>query len=133
MGRTHTYEAMVLPCGMQAGTLRSSAGVEVLSAFVQDIAGSLLDEEQHEVLEDFSVSVGDTKDVSAVTWKKLVEYLRGIDSPSYTVPSLKDGLDWAKIHVAKGTFSRDVSCLPDPFLLATKAAINYSSHVGKRS
>ena len=143
---TDSYEAMVLPCGMQAPYAAAQAlkyarstctkkqvqvGVKVLNAFVKDIAGSLLDEE-HDVLEDFNVSVGDTKDISAVTWKKLVEYLRGLDLPSYPVPSLKDDLDWAKIHVAKGTFSRDNSCLPDPFLLAAKAAINYSSHVGKK-
>ena len=143
---TDSYEAMVLPCGIQAPyaaaqTLKYARatctkeqvklGVEVLSAFVKDIAGSLLDEE-HDVLEDFNVSVGDTKDVSAVTWKKLVEYLRGLDSPSYPIPSLRDDLDWATIHVAKGSFSLDTSCLPDPFLLATKAAINYSSHVGKK-
>ena len=139
----NSYEAMVLPCGMQAPYAAAQAlkyvrstctqkevqdGVEILNAFVKDIAGSLLDKE-HDVLEDFNLSVGDTKDISAVTWKKLVEYLRGSDSPSYPVPSLKDDLDWAKIYVAKGTFSRDTSCLPDPFLLATKAAINYSSHV----
>ena len=143
---TTPYEAMVLPCGMQAAyaaaqTLKYArstctqqqvqVGVQVLSTFVKDIAGSLLDEE-HDVLDDFNVSVGDTRDGSAVTWKKLVEYLRTLDSPSYPLPSLKDDLDWTKIHVAKGTFDRDTSCLPDPFLLATKAAINYSSHVGKK-
>lgn len=140
------YNAMVLPCGEKAQyaaaqTLRYARstctreevemGISVLNSFVKDIASSLLDVE-HDVLADFNLAVGQTTDVSAVTWKKLVEYLRGLDSPRYPLPALKEGLDWAKIKVAKGTFNYDISCLPDPFLLATKAAINYSSYIGKK-
>ena len=106
-------------------------GVAVLSAFVKDIAESLLDEE-NDVLEDFNTAVGETRDASALRWKRLVEYLRTLDSPCFPMPSLRKNMDWGTVRVAKGTFDRDSSCLPDPFLLAAKAAINFSSLVGKK-
>ena len=145
---TTPYDAMVLPCGEDATYaaaqtlqfVRSTCtrdqvqeGIGILSGFVQDMAGSLLDtREQHDVLEDFTLAVGQTRDVAAVTWIKLVEHLRGLDSPKYPLPVLKQNLDWEQIKVAKGTFHLDRSCLPDPFLLATKGAINYSSYIGQK-
>ena len=143
---TTPYDAMVLPCGEKASYAASQTlmfvrstctreevevGIRILSVFVKDIAGSLLDIE-HDVLEDFNLSVGETTDAAAVTWIKLVEYLRGLDSPKSPLPSLKENLDWDEIKVAKGTFNYDISCLPDPFLLATKGAMNYSSYAGQK-
>lgn len=143
---TSEYDAMALPCGERAvyaarmtlqmvrrtcSQTEVEVGVAVLSAFVQDIAESLLDEE-NDVLQDFNTAVGETRDASALRWKSLVEYLRTLDSPCFPIPSLRNNLDWGAVRVAKGTFDRDSSCLPDPFLLAAKAAINFSSLVGKK-
>ena len=143
---TSAYDAMVLPCGERAVyaarmTLRFvrrtcsqrevENGVAVLSSFVKDIAESLLDKE-NDVLEDFNTAVGETRDASALRWKRLVEYLRTLDSPCFPIPSLKKNMDWGTVRIAKGTFDRDRSCLPDPFLLAAKAAINFSSLIGKK-
>jgi hypothetical protein len=141
------YNAMALPCGEQAVYAASMSlryvrttcsqseveiGVEVLRAFVKDIAESLLDKE-NDVLGDFDTTVGEnTRDASALRWKGLVEYLRTRDSPCFPIPNMRNNLDWEAVRVAKGTFDRDSSCLPDPFLLAAKAAINYSSLVGKK-
>ena len=141
-----SYDAMALPCGERAVyaarmTLRFvrrtcsqrevEIGFSVLSAFVKDIAESLLDEENN-VLEDFNTAVGETRDASALRWKRLVEYLRTLDSPCFPMPSLRKDMDWGTVRVAKGAFDLDSSCLPDPFLLAAKAAINFSSLVGKK-
>ena len=143
---TSSYDAMALPCGERAVyaasmTLRFvrrtcsqrevEIGVAVLSAFVKDIAESLLDKE-NDVLEDFTTAVGETRDASALRWKRLVEYLRTLDSPCFPMPSLRENTDWETSRVAKGTFDLDSSCLPDPFLLAAKAAINFSALVGKK-
>lgn len=61
-----------------------------------------------------------------------MDYLRTLDSPHFPIPALKDDLDWRTIQVAKGTFDIETSCLPDPFLLMAKAAVNFSSLVGKK-
>lgn len=137
---------MALPCGEQADyaaqmTLRFvrrtctqteiETGVTVLGAFVKDIAESLLDQE-NDVLEDFDASVKKTVDASVVRWKRLVDYLRSNDSPRFPVPNLRNKLDWKNVKVAKGIFDKDSSCLPDPFLLAAKAAINFSALAGKK-
>lgn len=84
------------------------------------------------ICRSFTSAVGETKDASAVRWKQLVEHLRCAKSPCFTIPSLRDNLDWSGIQVGKGTFDLDSSCLPDPFLLAAKAAINYSALVGSK-
>ena len=116
-------------CGERARQTQVEVGVAVLSAFVKNIAESLLDEE-NDVLENCNTAVGETR--AALRWKNLVDYLRALDSPSFPIPSLRSNLDWGFVRVAKGTFNRDTSCLPDPFLLAAKAAINFSSLVGKK-
>ena len=141
-----SYEAMAIPCGprsryaarmtlLHVRNICSQAqvekGIALLNAFVKDIAESLLDKD-NDVLEDFGAAVGETKDASAVRWIRLVGYLRALDAPFFPLPVLQDSIDWEAIRVAKGTFDRSTSCLPDPFLLAAKAAINFSSIVGKK-
>lgn len=143
---TTSYGAMVLPCGQRAiyaarmtlpyvrsvcTPMEIQTGIQVLSSFVTDIAESLLDED-NDVLQDFNMTAENTRDPSAVRWKELVKHLRSHDSPSYPVPALKNLATWQNVKVAKGTFDKDASCLPDPFLLAAKAAINYSSLVGRK-
>ena len=141
-----SYSAMVLPCGplgRQAAedVLKYSrahcsrdeveTAVSVLATFVHDIAESLIDVE-HDIVADFDIYAGQTNDGSVYRWKELVKELRGADSPSVQIPTLKADLNFQNIRVAKGTLSRISSCLPDPFLLALKGAINYSSHAGSR-
>lgn len=141
-----SYEAVVIPCGQRSryaarktllyvrkicSKAQVELGIAVLKDFVKDIAESLLDED-NDVLEDFNSAVGETRDASALRWKRLVGYLRALDAPCFSLPVLRNDLDWEAIRVAKGAFDRNTSCLPDPFLLAAKAAINFSSLVGKK-
>jgi hypothetical protein len=140
-----SFDAMVLPCGNRGTYAAQMAmrnvrcccnkneitnGIEVLRHFIKDIAESLIDEDQ-DILDDVNISAGSLRDPSLLRWKSLVNELRG-DRPSIQVPVLKNGLEWEKVKVAKGTFDLTASCLPDPFLLAVKAAINFSSHVGTK-
>lgn len=84
------------------------------------------------MLKDFDIGTGQTRDPSAVRWKELVRELRGSSHPSIAVLSLKSDLDLDHVRVAKGIFDLKTSCLPDPFLLAVKGAINFSSLVGRK-
>ena len=140
------YSAMVLPCGplgrqaaeavlkysrAQCSHKEVEVAVSVLATFIHDIAESLIDLE-HDVVADFDICAGQTNDRSVYRWKELVRELRGAANPSITIPTLKTDLDFQNIRVAKGTLSRISSCLPDPFLLALKGAVNYSSHTGTK-
>ena len=111
--------------------LEIRAAVTTLGIFVKDIAESLLDTE-NDVLEEFSLTGADSKDHSVMRWKQLVQHLRRSSRPSISIPTLKPDIDFQTIRVAKGTFDYNESCLPDPFLLALKGAINFSSHVGTK-
>jgi hypothetical protein len=139
------FDAMVLPCGARANYAASMVlrhvrdccneneirnGIAILCDFVKDIAGSLVDVDP-DVLKDLP-TMGSGREPSLVRWKSLVNELRGHQQPTIQVPVLKDNLEWERVKVAKGTFDRDSSCLPDPFLLAVRGAINFSSHVGTK-
>ena len=140
-----SYDAMVLPCGQRGSyaaqmVLRNVRaccneneirnGIDVLRHFIKDIAESLIDDDP-DVLKDVNMVAGSSTDPSLLRWKGLVNELRG-DRPSIQLPVLNDGIDWEIVKVAKGTFDLNTSCLPDPFLLAIKGAINFSSHVGTK-
>ena len=103
----------------------------MLATFVHDIAESLIDVE-HDIVADFDIHAGQTNDSSVYRWKELVKELRGADRPSVQIPTLKADFDFQNIRIAKGTLSRTSSCLPDPFLLVLKGAVNYSSHAGSK-
>ena len=141
-----SYSGLVLPCGISGETAASEVlprvretcseleirtAVTTLGLFVKDIAESLLDTE-NDVLEEFNLTAADSKDRSALRWKQLVKHLRQSSSPSISIPELRPDMDFQTIRVAKGTFDYNDSCLPDPFLLALKGAINFSSHVGTK-
>jgi hypothetical protein len=138
------YDAMVLPCGEEATYAATIAlrnvrdccnetdihtGIEVLCHFIKDIAESLIDL-HHDILEEVETQTS-SRDASLERWKRLVYELRG-DGASIKIPALKDDLEWENVNIAKGRFDRDISCLPDPFLLAVKGAINFSSLVGTK-
>jgi hypothetical protein len=140
-----SYDAMVLPCGSRwkhsaRSVLRNvrcccdkteiRIGIDLLCHFIKDIAESLIDRDQ-DILEDVHLGAGRLRDRSLVLWEKLVNELRG-GHASVEIPVLKNNLPWETVKVAKGTFDLTASCLPDPFLLAVKGAINYSSFVGAR-
>jgi hypothetical protein len=100
-----------------------------MAIFVKDIAESLLDTD-HDVLVDVDESTGGTsRDRALSAWTSLVKHLRTSSNPTFALPTLMSNIDFSAIHVAKGTLSVESSCLPDPFLLALKGAINFSSHV----
>ena len=106
-------------------------GIELLRHCIKDIAESIIDEDP-DVLDEVDIAVGSSSsDPSLLLWRGLVTELRG-DRPSIQVPILKSGLQWASVKLAKGTFDLNSSCLLDPFLLAVKGAINFSSHVGTK-
>lgn len=98
---------------------------------MKDIAESLLDTD-NDVLEEFNFTAENTTDRSALAWKRLVQHLRQSLSPTISIPVLKPDIDFRTIRVAKGTFDFEESCLPDPFLLALKGAINFSSFAGTK-
>lgn len=138
------YSGLVLPCGVSGETAASEVlprvretcseleirtAVTTLGIFLKDIAESLLDTE-NDVLEEFNITGADSKDRSVLRGKQLVRHLRQSSSPTILVPALKPDINFRTIRVAKGTFDYNETCLPDPFLLALKGAINFSSHVG---
>jgi hypothetical protein len=140
------FDAMVLPCGEDAQNAaklvlqnvrcccnedETIIGIEVLHYFVKDIAELLLHDDL-DVMEDVNkTEAGSSHDTSILNWKILVHELRG-NQPSIQVPILKTKLKWETVKVAKGTFDLKFSCLLDPFLLAVKGAINFSSLVGTK-
>ena len=141
-----SYSGLVLPCGVSGETAASEVltrvretcseneirtAVTTLGIFVKDIAESLLDTE-NDVLEEFNITGADTKDRLALQWKQLVQHLRQSSSPSISIPVVNPEVDFQTIKVAKGTFDYNESCLPDPFLLALKGAVNFSSHAGTK-
>lgn len=115
---------------LEVAATKSEMEFELLRHFIKDIAESLIDQDP-DVLEDVDLAAGSSRDPSLLRWRGLVTELRG-DRPSIQVPVLKNGLEWESVKVAKGTFDLNSSCLPDPFLLAVKGAINFSSHVGTK-
>jgi hypothetical protein len=138
------YHAMVLPCGEESQFAAKSVmrnvrhccdeteiqtGIEVLCHFIKDIAGSLIDLD-HDILDDVETQTSSTN-TSLQRWKGLVRELRG-DGVTIKIPVLKHGLEGKEVKVAKGRFDRILSCLPDPFLVAVKGAINFSSFVGTK-
>ena len=141
------YSALVLPCGLRArhacrNVLQyvreycSQADIEiaiqVLRAFAMDIAESLIDCEDVDILEEVNITAGNSTDVSPAYWKLLVQELQGSLQPRIELPTLKSELHWGTVKVAKGNFDLSTSCLPDPFLLAVKGAIHFSSHCGTK-
>ena len=141
-----SYSGLVLPCGISGETAASEVlarvretcsekelrtAVTTLGIFVKDIAESLLDIENN-ILEEFNLTGADSKDRSVLQWKQLVQHLRQSSSPSISIPVVNPELDFQTVKVAKGTFDYNESCLPDPFLLALKGAVNFSSHVGTK-
>jgi hypothetical protein len=136
-----SYRAMVLPCG-DRGTYAAQnvmrhvrdccdeteigIGIEVLCDFIKAVAGSLIDPNQ-DILADVQRGAGFLPAAALVVWIDRVNALRGAGA-SIKIPKLKGDLDWKEVHVARGWFDRATSCLPDPFLLAVKGAVNVSSH-----
>lgn len=140
------YSALVFPCGDSGNAAASEVlrnaretcseteigvAITTLATFVKDIAESLLDND-NDVLEEFDLTAENTRDRSVETWKRLVQHLRQSSSPTISIPVLKPDVDFRTIRVAKGTFDYHESCLPDPFLLTLKGAINFSSFAGTK-
>lgn len=140
------YSALVFPCGDSGNAAASEVlrharetcsetdihtAIATLAVFVKDIAASLLDTD-NDVLEEFNLTAGNTGDRSVETWKRLVQHLRQSSIPTISIPKVNSEVDLRTIRVAKGTFDYRESCLPDPFLLALKGAINFSSFNGTK-
>lgn len=137
------YSALVLPCGLGASyasrlvlpyareccsKVEVETAIQVLRAFTMDIAELLIKCEDVDILKEVNMTTEYSKDVSLVRWKLLVKELQGSSQPRIELPVVKSKLDWETVKVAKGTFDLNTSCRPDPFLLAVKGAVNFSSH-----
>lgn len=110
----------------------TAADIEIartlLDAFVKGIAGSI---KKNNVLENFNQQeLSSSKNASLIRWKALVERIQGGSEANVPVPTPWSGTESASI-VAKARLTTGNS-LPDPWLLALKSAINYSSYNGKR-
>ncbi|CAB9497528.1 hypothetical protein SEMRO_21_G014750.1 [Seminavis robusta] len=108
--RGHSAATDVLSKVREVSTEREvRAAVETLAVFVKDIAESqsILDTD-HDILEDFDETNGNCNHVSIVRWKALVRHLR------------------------QATVDLHDSCLADTYLVAIKAAIEFSAHVGTK-
>jgi hypothetical protein len=138
------YEAMAITCGSDAAhaarkelqlvtDICSPEEIEkgrlLLEAFTRGIASSI---KQHNVRESF-----DSKELRSqelATWSALVSEIKGNEGARVFLPQplparrTEDGLP-AK-PVAKVEMSRRFS-LPDPFLVAVKAAVSYSKLCGR--
>jgi hypothetical protein len=102
----------------------------VLETFVKAIASSV---KQHPVKESFGkkqFSGSGRKDASLVRWGRLKEELEE-DGASIDLPTVRPGLAWENIRIAKANMSLETS-LPDPYLVAVKAAINLSALYGRK-
>ena len=101
-------------------------GRHLLEAFLKGLASSDL---QHPVEENFGPDEGRTHQPYQ-QWRRLLAELRNPKSPqSIHVPEPKKDVDWSNIKIAIGRAGL-TSSLPDPFCMAVKAAINYSSYHG---
>ena len=99
-------------------------GRKLLEAFVKALAYSAL---KHTVDECFRDRTPRNNSILS-QWMALLRELRHQTTPkSVVLPKKKENIDWSNVHVAFGK-ARLESSLPDPFLMAVKAAINYSSH-----
>ena len=101
----------------------------LLEAFVKGIAGSI---KQNNVLENFTQEeLNSSKNVSLKRWKALVERIQDGSQTKIQVPTPWPGKKKGEPIVAKARVTTGNS-LPDPWLLALKSAINYSSYHGTK-
>ena len=96
-----------------------------------DTAELLIDRQDVDILEEVKNTAGRSTNSSIMRWMLLIQELRGSSQPKIDLPILKADLDWKTVKVAKGKFDLTTSCLPDPFLLAAKGAVSFSSHCGR--
>ena len=99
-------------------------GRQLVETFTKALASSDM---QHPVEENFDSNEGSTFP-SYQQWRMLLNEIRRKTNPFLVdVPRERRGVDWNRVRVAVGKAELH-SSLPDPFLLAVKAAINYSAY-----
>jgi hypothetical protein len=101
-------------------------GRKLLEAFIKALASSTL---QHPVEESFSLDEGRTHQPYH-QWLQLLTEIRNPKNPKHVdLPKERTDVNWSNVKVAVGRAQLNNS-LPDPFLMAVKAAVNYSSYRG---
>ena len=99
-------------------------GRQLVETFTKALASSDM---QHPVEENFDSNEG-SRYPPYQQWRMLLNEIRRKTNPFLVdVPRERRGVDWNRVRVAVGKAELH-SSLPDPFLLAVKAAINYSAH-----
>jgi hypothetical protein len=137
------YEAMAITCGSRAQLAARQVlqfardfceaeeiekGRILLEAFTRGIASSV---KQHDVRESFESKELRSQELAA--WSALVSEIKSDGRAKVFLPKVLSSQTRRKlgdIQVAKGEMSTRFS-LPDPFLVAVKAAISYSKLCGK--
>ena len=107
---------------------RVEKGRQLLEAFIKGLASSDL---QHPVEENFGLNEDEGQKYQPYQqWLQLLAEIRNSENPkSIHLPEERKDVDWSKVNVAIGRADLR-SSLPDPFCMAVKAAINYSSYRG---
>jgi hypothetical protein len=135
-----TYEVMAIPCGSDAaqgasdllkfvGRFCSPEEIEkgriLLEAFTRGIASSI---KQHNVTESFAPI--ELQGQRLVAWLALVSEIKGNRDAGVSLPQALPARGLPAKPVAKAEMSLRFS-LPDPFLVAVKAAVCYSKLCGR--
>jgi hypothetical protein len=103
-------------------------GRVILDCFLKAIASSV---KQHPVEESFEErQFQGQKNIALIKWGRLKTELEAAGA-CVEVPVQMADFDWKAMHIAKARMSLN-SSLPDPYLVAVKAAINYSAVCGKK-
>jgi hypothetical protein len=134
------YEAMAITCGSGAADAAQKVlhyvrdfcspeeiekGRMLLEAFTRGIASSI---KQHNVTESFTPK--ELRSQELVAWAALVNEIKGNEGARVFLPQALPARGLPAKPVAKAEMSRRFS-LPDPFLVAVKAAVSYSKLCGR--
>jgi hypothetical protein len=113
----------LLVCAQSCGQEEVDCGRQLLENFVKAIASSVV---HHNVTESFTDPNHPNEELRK--WLQRTEMLKR-GSLRIVLPRPIANVNLTDRGVAKGSMSLRTS-LPDPFLVAVKAAINYSAHCG---
>ena len=110
--RSNCCSRCALQCARESCSEQNLKTVlSVWRIFLKEIAESLIGID-NDVLTDFNVVARDTTYTSALRWKNLVRELRNAAHPTIRVPTLRAGITFETLQIAKGTL--DVRNRPTP-------------------
>jgi hypothetical protein len=143
---TDEYDVMAITVGDRLGMVCSKkileaapltcdrddveTATELLKCFCKAIACSVRNDPVGESFEPAQLDANSAPMTPLKKWAKLKNQLEG-KGASVGLPNILSDVDWANVKVAKARASRDTS-LPDPFMMAIKAAVNFSAILGTK-